>query len=647
MHVVVTAGHVDHGKSALIRALTGMEPDRWAEERRRGMTIDLGFAWLTLPSGEQLAFVDVPGHERFVTNMLAGAGPVPAVLFVVAADEGWMPQSAEHLAVISALGIKHGLLAVTKSDVTDPASAMAEAHAHIARSSLGEVPAVAVSAVGGAGIPGLVDALDDLVTSLPRPDPGAPVRIWVDRSFTMTGSGTVATGTLPAGTVHRDDELVITPAMRPVRIRDLQSLGESAEAVSGTARVALNLRGIGREVLHRGMALVQVGRWTLTDVIDVRITADPDEPGDAPGFGQTASVLTLHIGSARVMARVRPLGAGIARLNLTDPLPLHVGDRVLLRDPGSRRSGAWPSLAGAIVLDVSPPPLVRRGAGATTARQLSGWPDHPAAADLLARHGLMRASALLAMGVSVHPRPVAGEWLADPDHWQALSHQLGEVLTSHAAAEPLSAGLPIEAARAALGLPDRRLVTALVKSPFRVSSGVLQIVKTTGAQGGPDLPEPVLAAIRILRADLAGAPFASPDADRLRKLGLDTRSIAAAVRAGELMRVSDQIVLAPGADVAAAIVLAGLEQPFTAAQAREALGTTRRTAIPLLEYLDSAGVTDRLADDRRILRQVPVPAVPSRSLASPELPSPSAAQPPAAGGSVLTAEPLVRGEAGS
>ena len=418
--------------------------------------------------------------------------------------------------------------------------------------------------------------------------------------------------------------------------------------MSGTARVALNLRGIGRDVLHRGMALVQAGRWTLTDVVDVRIVADSDRPSDVAALGQSTSALTLHIGSARVVARVRPLGDGIARLSLADPLPLHVGDRLLLRDPGSRRPGGWPSLAGAIVLDVSPPPLVRRGAAAATARQLTGWPDRPAAADLLARHGLMRASALLAMGVSDHPRPVAGEWLADPDHWRSLGHQLGEVLTNHAATEPLSAGLPIEAARAALGLPDRRLVTALAKSPFQVSCGVLQIMKPAGARGGgPDLPGPVLAAIRVLRADLAAAPFASPDADRLRKLGLDTRSIAAAVRAGELMRISDQIVLAPGADVAAAAVLAGLEMPFTAAQAREALGTTRRTAIPLLEYLDSAGVTDRLADDRRVLRQAPVPAVPSQPPASLELPSPPAAQPPMPTGSVLTAEPLVRGESGS
>jgi len=597
-----------------------MEPDRWAEERRRGMTIDLGFGWLTLPSGDQLAFVDVPGHERFVTNMLAGAGPVPAVMFVVAADEGWMPQSAEHLAVVSALGIQRGLLVVTKSDLADPAPAIAQAIAQIAQTPLGELSAVAVSAVTGAGLPGLVAALDDLCRSLPAPDPGAPVRIWVDRTFSMTGSGTVVTGTLPAGTVHRSDELVITPSMRPVRVRDLQSLGETALAASGVARVALNLRGIARDVVHRGMALVQAGRWTLTDLIDVRLTTQsgkPPQPGQsAPPAqpGELTRAVTLHIGSARVVARVRPLGSGLARLSLTDPLPLHVGDQILLRDPGSRRDGLFPAVAGAVVLDVAPPPLTRRGAAAAAARLLSGWPDQPGAAELLARHGLMRASAMLAMGVSEHPATIAGEWLTDPEHWRALGHQLGEVLASHAAAEPLADGMPIDAARAALDLPDRRLVLALAKPPFRVASGALHIARPAGQDAGPDLPEAVQAAIRVLRADLAAAPFVSPDAERLRKLGLDTRSIAAAVRAGQLMRISDQVVLAPGADLMAGEVLSRLPQPFTAAQARQALDTTRRTAIPLLEYLDSAGITKRLPDDRRVMPGRPaIPAQPAAS----------------------------------
>ncbi len=196
MQVIATAGHVDHGKSALVRALTGTDPDRWAEERRRGLSIDLGFAWLTLPSGERLAFVDVPGHERFVPNMLAGIGPVPAVLFVVAADEGWMPQSAEHLAALDALGVRHGLLAVTRADLADPGPAAAEAARRIAVTSLGPVECVAVSAVTGEGLPGLIAALDRLAAELPAPDPAAPVRLWVDRAFTVTGSGTVVTGTL-------------------------------------------------------------------------------------------------------------------------------------------------------------------------------------------------------------------------------------------------------------------------------------------------------------------------------------------------------------------------------------------------------------------------------------------------------------------
>jgi selenocysteine-specific elongation factor len=408
--------------------------------------------------------------------------------------------------------------------------------------------------------------------------------------------------------------------MRPVRVRDLQSLGETAQAASGVARVALNLRGVAREVVHRGMALVQAGRWTLTDLIDVRLTtplgqtAQPGLSAPAAQPGELTRAATLHIGSARVVTRVRPLGPGLARLSLADPLPLHIGDRILLRDPGSRRDGSFPAVAGAVVLDVAPPPLARRGAAAAASRLLSGWPDQPGAAELLARHGIMRASTMLAMGVSEHPATVAGEWLTDPEHWRALSHQLGEVLANHAAAEPLAAGMPIDAARAALDLPDRRLVLALAKPPFRVACGAVHIARPGGQEAGPDLPEAVQAAVRVLRADLAAAPFLSPDAERLRKLGLDPRSIAAAVRAGQLMRISDQVVLAPGADVLAGEVLARLPQPFTAAQARQALDTTRRTAIPLLEYLDSAGITKRLPDDRRVMPERPAtPAEPAAS----------------------------------
>jgi selenocysteine-specific elongation factor len=486
MQVIATAGHVDHGKSTLVRALTGMEPDRWAEERCRGLTIDLGFAWLTLPSGDQVAFVDVPGHERFVPNMLAGVGPVPAVLLTVAADGGWMPQSAEHLAALDALGIRHGVLAVTRCDLADPGPARREALARISATSLGQVEAVAVSAVTGEGLPELLDALGRLAASLPVPDPAAPVRLWVDRSFSIKGSGTVVTGTLPAGTVRRGQELLVTPAMQAVRVRGIESLKEPADQISGVARVALNLRGADRGTLSRGMALVTAGRWTLTSEVDVRL---PDYPaGQRP---RPPRALTVHIGSARSTARVRMLGGPIARLALHDALPLHVGDRVLLRDPGDAGGGlpaqarptrdrptqaqpsrsAWPALVGATVLDVTPPPLSRRGAAASAAAELAAWAGRPAAADLLRRHGLLRAGALRAMGIADHPAPVTGDWLADPVHWAALRRRLAEAVTSHAQHQPLAPGLPLEAARAALGVPDRRIVEALAGPPLAAGKG--------------------------------------------------------------------------------------------------------------------------------------------------------------------------------
>jgi selenocysteine-specific elongation factor len=606
MQVIATAGHVDHGKSALVRVLTGMEPDRWAEERRRGLTIDLGFAWLTLPGGERLAFVDVPGHERFVPNMLAGVGPVPAVLLVVAADGGWMPQSAEHLAAIDAVGIRHGLLAVTRCDLADPAPATRQALEQISRTSLGPVEAVAVSAVTGAGLPDLRAALARLVASLPVPDAAAPVRLWVDRSFSIRGSGTVVTGTLPAGTVRSGQELLLTPSLRLARIRGIESLNEPVTSASGVARVALNLRGIPADVPARGMALVDAGRWTMTKLLDVRLSRPLPQrlPPD----------LTLHVGSARTLARLRPLGPGdtrIARLMLRDPLALHVGDRLLLRDPGS----AGVTILGATVLDVAPPALGRRGAAAAAGRELAAWPEVPSAADLLRRHGLLRTSAVRAMGVtgSLPPPVTASGWLADPARWADLRRELAGLVAAHARRDPLAIGLPPEAARAALRLPDRALVEALARphasedAPrIQLDGGYLhraqaQDPRQTG-DVRPALPPDVAAGVRAVLADLADAPFMAPEASRLRELRLDGRAIGAAARAGLLLRVTEQIVLAPGAAAEAARALAGLPQPFTAAEARQALGTTRRVAIPLLEYLDRARITQRLPDDRRRLR---------------------------------------------
>jgi selenocysteine-specific elongation factor len=643
MHVVATAGHVDHGKSLLVRALTGMEPDRWEAEQRRGMTIDLGFAWTTLPSGEQMAFVDVPGHERFVTNMLAGAGPVPAVLFVVAADEGWKPQSAEHLAAIDALGVRHGVLAVTRADLADPGPALRQAARKIAATSLGSgagPEAVAVSAVTGRGLPDLVAALGRLARRLPQPDPAAGVRLWLDRVFAIKGSGTVVTGTLQEGTVRTGDELTATPVMRPLRVRGVQSLGSPAAQASGVARVALNLRGVSTRELSRGMALVRAGSWTMTSVIDVRLARRAQQP---PGGLRLPGRLTMHIGAARAVASVRMLGGGTARLTLDHPLPLHVGDRVLLRDPGAAADHTdGRPIYGATVLDVLPPRLRGTGAAAAAARELTLWPDPPTAPDLLSRHRLLRASTMSAMGLRDLPPPVSGEWLADPAHWRRLRGRLAAAVAAHAERDPLAPGFPADAARAELGVPSRALVEALAAMQaddgdqeggrrggwgIVLSGGYLRLSgvhppgqgaaagagapppgRAAAAVGpaGAALPEPVAIAVRAVLTGLAGQPFVAPDAGRLRELGLDARAIAAAERAGLLRRLPGNVVLAADAAGQAARILAGLPQPFTAAEAKQALRTTRRVVIPLLELLDREGITRRLADDRRVMREPPL-----------------------------------------
>jgi selenocysteine-specific elongation factor len=625
VHVIATAGHVDHGKSMLVRALTGIEPDRWEAEQRRGMTIDLGFAWMTLPSGEVIAFVDVPGHERFVSNMLAGAGPVPAVLFVVAADEGWMPQSAEHLAAIDALGVRNGILVVTRADLADPAPAMRQAEREIAKTTLGRgagpdggpgrMEAVAVSALTGRGLPDLVAALGRLAARLPQPDPRGGVRLWLDRVFAIKGSGTVVTGTLQVGTVSAGDELTATPAMRTVRIRGVQSLGSPVTRVSGAARVALNLRGVSTRELGRGMALIQPSRWTVASVIDVRLAPPPPGPGQPPGIIRLPPQLTMHIGAARAVARVRMLGGRFARLSLDHPLPLHIGDRVLLRDPGAAADHvSGRPIFGATVLDVSPPRLRGNGAAAAAERELASWPQQPTATDLLRRHRLLRASIASAMGLGDLPPPVSREWLADPGHWQRLRQSLAAAVAAQAERDPLAPGLPVDAARAELGLPDRDLVAALAAwraegstdEPIDASGGYLRRTGSGRARTAHQhLPAPVADAVEAVLADLADAPFSAPDAERLRELGLDARAAAAAERAGLLRRLPGNVLLAPDAPERAARILADLPQPFTAADARKALGTSRRVVIPLLEWLDREGVTRRLPDDRRTIREPP------------------------------------------
>lgn len=610
MRVLATAGHVDHGKSALVRALTGMEPDRYEEERRRGLTLDLGFVWTRLgPDGDHLAFVDVPGHERFVPTMLAGVGPVPAVLFVVAADQGWQPQSEEHLAVLDALGVRHAVLAVTRSDLADPGPVRADAVERLARTSLGKTPAVAVSAVTGAGLDELRDELARLAGELTDPDPDADVRLWLDRAFTVRGHGTVVTGTLGAGTLRVGDRLVTGGGSAVLRVRGLQSLHEDRTAVSGVARVAVNVHGPGDGALRRGQVLLTPDRWLGSEVADVRVTGEP--------VAGLPRCVTLHIGTAAVPVTVRPLGEDTARLTLARALPLRVGDRAVLREPGGGRTPC-----GVTVLDVRPPRLTRRGAGRARAAELAGMTGRPDAADELRRRRLIRRAELRAMGVPPPPAseagdparttpaegaeegvpvgPVAGDWLADAAYWNTLKERLAAEAARHARAHPLDPGLPAEAARRLLGLPDRALVDALAEATPRLRAHQGRLYPADSLR--PDLPPPVRAAVDAVRRDLAHAPFRAPEAGRLTELGLDRRALAAAVTAGALLRIADGIVLLPGADAQAAAVLRTLPQPFTLSEARKALDTTRRVAVPLLEFLDARGHTERVDDQRRRCR---------------------------------------------
>ncbi|GAA2460834.1 selenocysteine-specific translation elongation factor [Streptomyces glaucus] len=597
MRVLATAGHVDHGKSALVRALTGMEPDRFEEERRRGLTLDLGFVWTRLdppgadgPGGEHLAFVDVPGHERFVATMLAGVGPVPAVLFVVAADQGWQPQSQEHLEILDALGVRHAVLAVTRSDLADPGPVRADAAERLAATSLGTVPSVAVSAVTGAGLGELRAELARLARSLPVPDADADVRLWLDRAFTVRGHGTVVTGTLGAGTLRVGDRLVAGDGTTALRVRGLQCLHEDRTEAGGVARVAVNVHGAAADgLLGRGRVLLTPGRWLLTRTADVRLAGRPAE--DLP------RTVTLHIGTAAVPVTVRPLGTDTARLALSRALPLRVGDRAVLREPGGRHAPC-----GVTVLDVRPPALTRRGAARARAAELADLTGRPDGTAELRRRGLVRRSLLEAMGVPAPAPPVTGDWLADPDHWAALRARLAAEVERHAARHPMDPGLPTEAARRLLGLPDRALVDALAETPgeqeLRRGQGRLY---RPGSRG-PALPPPVRAAVDAVRRELARAPFRAPDADRLAELGLTRKALAAAVAAGALLRVGDGIVLLPEADARAADVLRGIPQPFTLSEARQALDTTRRVAVPLLEFLDARGYTERVDDRRRRCR---------------------------------------------
>lgn len=590
MRVIATAGHVDHGKTTLLRALTGIETDRLPEERRRGMTIDLGYAWTTFPGGETAAFVDVPGHERFVTTMLAGVGPVPAALLVVAADGGWACQTEEHLAVLDALDVRYGVLAVTRVDLAEPGPTRATARDRLTGTSLEAVEIVETSAVTGHGVQALRDALARLAARMPAPEPRRPARLWVDRVFTARGAGTVVTGTLGSGSIAVGDELAIASTGDTVRVRAMECLKNTVKDAAAVSRVALNLRGSACSHLHRGQALTAPEGWTITCELDIRLTRTTE---------RLPRELVFHLGSAAIPVRVRRLGRDTARLTLARPVAVHQGERAVLRAPGQREI-----IMGAVVLDVLPPPLNRRGAATARAAALTAVPDLPDPAVELARLGAVTRSRLAATGVITDAGPLGdrsggeplrdaiavGEWLIHPRHWERWTAQLRRAADQWAQGHPLAPGMPRETAVRELKLPDPALLNALL--------GAAGLVHDASGVHHPDVrpvfPEGVARTLRSVRDRLTETPFGAPSTDELLAWGLTERHLATAARCGLFLRLPGSVVLLPDAPRTAQQRLAALPQPFTLSQARQALGTTRRVAVPLLELMDRTGLTTRV-----------------------------------------------------
>jgi selenocysteine-specific elongation factor len=461
---------------------------------------------------------------------------------------------------------------------------------------LRDAPGVVVSAVDGTGLDEFRVALDRVLAQLPDPETTARLRLWVDRSFTITGAGTVVTGTLAAGTVARGDRLELLGAerARQVVVRGLQSRGEPYPALGPVARVALNLRGVSRDAVHRGDALVTPGAWPSTRALDVRRSTGVPWT-DAP------SELLVHVGTAAVPARLRPFDDDHGRLTLDRRLPLVLGDRLVLRDPGSGQ------VLGAQVLDAEPPALRRRGDSARRAAGLAGMDVGGDVAAEVARRGAVRQSHLRRLGLlgpgDPDPKPPAGVralggWWVHGPAYDAWRERLRTAVHDLHARDPLADGLSRGAARDLLGLPDEALLDAVTRDAgLEQDGGHIRVAGARDDLGGAE------AAVSELEARLRTEPFHAPEADELSALELGVRELAAAERAGRVLRLRDGVVLLPTAPALAMRELARLEQPFTTSQARQALDTTRRVAIPLLEHLDSRGWTRRLdAGHREIVR---------------------------------------------
>lgn len=593
MYVIATAGHVDHGKSTLVNALTTMDPDRWEEEKQRGLTIDLGFAWTTLKSGADVAFVDVPGHERFIANTLAGLGPAPAVMLVIAADEGWKEQTSEHLEAIDALGIERGIIVLTRMDNGQRISE-ANVRDKVAGTSLSVAPIFAVSARTGEGMEELRGGIDKLLPAdeVLQQACAMPARMWIDRAFSIKGAGTVVTGTWAAGSVNIGDRLKLVTASgeHDVTVRGLHSENSAVDKAEPVMRLALNLRGVDADAISRGDVLTEAeSTWWQPEVIDVRWRTGPK-------LDSVPRKLNLHVGTASVPVHVRGLDAEHARLTLQGrAFPLRLGDRLALRGPG------LDALAGVEVVDMDPPLLNRRGAPVRRAQALRDQNPFDASAYVARKEAVMKET-LAAAGFDVANKPASlvefRSWWVNAQAIARWTAQLRTLFDTHLTDHHLSDGLPLATALSALALPDDSLVSIAVAGARLKRDGA--IIRDPHA-ALRDLG-PAEKSVAIVEAQLAKEPFVAPDAGTLDELGLGPIELAAAERAGRLLRVGP-IVLLPSAPQQAAEILGQQPGEFTLSQARQALGTTRRVAVPLLEYMDARGLTRRTSDSARVLKK--------------------------------------------
>jgi selenocysteine-specific elongation factor len=630
MRVIGTAGHVDHGKSTLVAALTGMHPDRLKEEREREMTIDLGFAWMDLPGGEPVGIVDVPGHRDFIENMLAGIGGIDAVLFVVAADEGVMPQTREHLAIVDILQIQAGVISLTKTDLAgDPEwleLVESDVRQAVRNTVLADAPLVRVSAKSGAGLPALVDALQRcLAGKPPRPDQGRP-RLPVDRVFTISGFGTVVTGTLIDGSLRVGEEVEVLPSGARGRVRGLQSHKRKEQQAAPGSRTAVNVSGIEVDQVRRGDVLAHPGRYHPARLLDVHFRLLPDASGPI----RHNSAVKFYLGAAEILARVRLLGAeelkpgdeGWIQLELREPAVAVRGDRYILRRPSPGET-----LGGGVVVDPQPAGRHRRFARDVLERLASlrhGTPAEillqafAAGGPLAIREAVSRArlpeseagaavQAVVESGQLVvleagQPGP-AGDLLAwEQNQWRVVTQRAIQEVEAYHRAFPLRPGMAREELKSRLKIAAARLFNAAVRrwaaDGALVESGSLVWRSGHAIRFTPQQQ----ALVDRLLDRFAGSPYAPPSIKESQAaVGEDVYE--ALVGLGVLYPVSAEVVFrAQDYQEMVALVRRHFEteETLTAAQFRDQLNTSRRYILALLEHLDAAGITVRQGDFRSL-----------------------------------------------